>query len=504
MKTSASGIVIQSAPMNSIWDGFQPRTGVLPLLLAASSMCFGQGVPQPLTPGTVVTGQCQGHESEPGCVLPNLFGPPGLTLFPSPVFPHYAHFIGSAQTTINQTLGTAIATQLAILPLISPSSGFTYKYDSAAGAFVRTTASFGPIYTERAETIGRGKVSIGVSYQRFRFGSLDGINLHNIPAVFTHVPDTGTGGVAEPYEADVIRTSNNVDLNMDQTLVYGTVGITDRIDFSVAIPIVSVRMGASSDANIIRVSGPTFVETVSGMTFPNPHEFNAAGAQTNTYGSSGSASGIGDVTFRLKAGILQTEKFRVAGALDVRAATGDARRFLGSGAPGIKPFIAVSAGKRYSPHANLGYQWNGDSVLAGNITGTSVSENSAGTVVIQNGSATKHSLPGQFFYSLGADLGVTNRLTLAFDYLGQTLFNAARVSQSTFTTQNLPGGTGALTLPTITGQTGSFTLNNGATGLKYNLFDRLLLTVDVLFRLDHNGLRQNVTPLVALSYAFGR
>jgi len=29
------------------------------------------------------------------------------------------------------------------------------------------------------------------------------------------------------------------------------------------------------------------------------------------------------------------------------------------------------------------------------------------------------------------------------------------------------------------------------------------LTADILFRLDNKGLRQNVTPLVALSYAFG-
>lgn len=490
--------------MKSTWDGLYARSGTLLLLLVASSICVGQSTPQPLTAGTIVTGQCQGHETEPGCVLPSLFGPQGLSLFPNPGFPHYAHFIGSAQTTINQTLSTAIATQLAILPIISPSSGFTYKYDSAAGAFVRTTTSFGPIYTERAETIGRGKVSFGFSYQRFRFGSLDGIDLHNIPAVFTHVPNTGTGSVPEPYEADVIRTSNSVSLNMDQSVLYGTVGITDRIDFSVAIPIVSVRMGANSVANIVRVSGPSFVETVSHLTFPNPHAFDAAGAQSFTYSSHGSASGIGDVTFRLKAGVLQSETFRVAVALDVRAPSGDAQKFLGSGATGIKPFIAVSAGKRYSPHLNLGYQWNGRSILAGDVTGTTVSENQNGQVVIQNGPATEQRLPRQFFYSLGADLGVTNRFTLAFDYLGQTLYGAPRVSQSTFTTQSIAGGTGALTLPTITGRKDTVSLNNGAVGFKYNLFNRLLLTADLLFRLDNNGLRQNVTPLVALSYAFGQ
>src|SRR5215470_17762888 len=80
------------------------RMGSSFLLMAcfANSACFGQG-PQPLVPGTIVTGQCQGQGGAPGCVLPNLFGPTGLTVFPNPGFPHYAHFIGSAQTTLNQT-----------------------------------------------------------------------------------------------------------------------------------------------------------------------------------------------------------------------------------------------------------------------------------------------------------------------------------------------------------------------------------------------------------------
>src|SRR5215472_2533047 len=191
---------------NSLPNG----SALLLLICLASSACFGQSA-KPLTPGTVVTGQCQGHEGEPGCVLPNLFGPTGLSLFPTPVFPHYAHFIGSAQTTLNQTLSSAIATQLAILPIISPSSGFTYKYDGDAGAFVRTTTSFGPIYAERAETVGRGAMSFGINYQRFRFSSIDGIDLHKVPAVFSHLADTGPGNTPVSYEADVIQTTNNID-----------------------------------------------------------------------------------------------------------------------------------------------------------------------------------------------------------------------------------------------------------------------------------------------------
>ena len=480
------------------------RAGRAFLLLAcfANSVC-GQGS-QLLVPGTVITGQCQGRGGEPGCVLPNLFGPTGLTVFPSPSFPHYAHFIGAAQTTLNQTLSSAIATQLAILPIVSPASGFTYKYDSEAGAFVRTTTSFGPVYAERAETVGRGKVSFGMSYQRFRFSSIDGIDLHKIPVVFSHLPDTGPGAAPEVYEADVIRTTNNVNLNIDSTMVYGTVGLTDRVDVSVSIPIMSVRMGVNSDATIVRVSGPTF--TIPGLgTFPNPHQFTSdPNSLTNSYFSNGSSSGIGDVSFRVKGNVWSGRHAGLAVGVDVRTPTGNARELLGSGAVGIKPFIAVSATrKHFAPHVNLGYQWNGSSILAGDVTGSVISEDATGAAIIQNGPSPKQKLPSQIFYTIGADFGASREMTFSFDYLGQTLVNAPRVFRQNTPTQDIPGGTGILSLPTISGGKDTAVLSSAATGVKYNLFGNLLLTANLLFRLDNKGLRQNVTPLIALSYAFG-
>ena len=356
---------------------------------------------------------------------------PDFTVFANPVVPHYAHFIGAAQTTLNQTLSTAIATQLAILPIISPSSGFTYKYNSEAGAFVRTTTSFGPVYAERSETVGRGKVSFGMSYQRFRFSNIDGIDIHNLPAVFSHIENSGPGGAPETYEADVIRTSNNVNLNIDSTTLYGTVGLTDRLDLSVSIPMESVRMSVNSDATIVRVSGPTF-SIPGGPTFPNPHQFTSdPNSLTSSYFSSGNAAGIGDVTFRAKGNVWSGNKVGVALGLDVRTPTGDARKLLGSGAIGIKPFVAVSAmGRHFAPHLNVGYQWNGESIAAGDVTGATVSEDSTGTAVIQNGPAIKRSLPSQLFYTIGADMGLTSKVTFAFDYLGQTLIQcSARVSR---------------------------------------------------------------------------
>jgi hypothetical protein len=475
---------------------------VLSFLLFFSSISLSYAQETPLTPNSIVTGQCYGNEKDPGCVVPSLFGPNGLTLFPSGMFPHFAHFIGDAQETLNTTLSTAIATQLAILPLISPASGFTYRYDRATGAFVRTSSSFGPVYAERAETIGRGRFTVGAAYQRFRFSALDGIDLHNVPAVFSHLPRTGPGATEPTYEADVISTANDINLRIDETILYGTVGINDRLDVSVAVPISNVRLDATSNANIIRVSGPTFQLPGNPAVFNNPHAFDAAGSLQKTYSSSGSASGVGDVLVRVKGSVLNGEKIRVAAAMDFRTSTGDAQKLLGAGATGFTPFAVISGGGRFSPHANIGYQWNGDSILAGNITGTTFGEDANGQATITTGPATKASLPDQLFYVAGIDMGITDRLTFTADYLGQTVFDAPRVFPDTFTTQNIPGGRGSETLNTIRGGKETTTLNNGSVGLKYNLFGGLLLTGNVLFRMDDHGLRQDVTPLVGVSYTF--
>src|SRR6185369_8220625 len=105
----------------------------------------------------------------------------------------------------------SLASQIASVPLPSPASGFTYEFDPALGVFNRTTRSFGPILTSRAETIGRHKVSLGLTYQYFAFDHLEGMDLHSIPAVFTH-DDAQLGG----GRIDVVTTENDIDVKVGQ------------------------------------------------------------------------------------------------------------------------------------------------------------------------------------------------------------------------------------------------------------------------------------------------
>ncbi len=108
-------------------------------------------------------------------VIPKLFGPDGLTL-PNPN--HAAHFDSDFQNNFGP-FNTAIGSQLTSLPLPSPASGFTYTFDPALGVYTRSAQSYGPVLAERAETIGKEKFFAGFSFQHFRFGTLDGVDLRN-------------------------------------------------------------------------------------------------------------------------------------------------------------------------------------------------------------------------------------------------------------------------------------------------------------------------------------
>jgi hypothetical protein len=140
-----------------------------------------------------------------------------------------------------------------------------------------------------------------------------------------------------------------------------------------------------------------------------------------------------------------------------------------------------------TPHVNLGYQWNGSSYPGGSIW---------------NG--TKDKLPDFAFFSVGTDIGLTRRLTAAVDYIGQELISAPRVISSTHTSLGPLVSTGQIgTFPTIsTVDKESYNQNNAAFGLKYNFYDRLIVSGNLLVALNKGGLRQRVTPLIGLSYSF--
>lgn len=401
-------------------------------------------------------------------LLTQLYGPNGLIVDSLTVLPsgdtHSAHFNSGFQSEFTQ-FNTALASQIVNVPLPSPASGFTYEFDPSLGVFARTTQSFGPILAERAETIGGKRFSFGFTFQHFTFDTIEGLDLDSVPAVFTHDDFQLRGG-----REDLVTTINSINATVNQFTTFLTYGVTDRLDVSVAIPVVSNDMTILSDATVQRI----------GTTDPQIHFFREVDGSLGSrrlFTAFGSASGLGDITLRLKA--------RAAGglslALDLRAPTGDEEDLLGSGAAGVRPFLIWSAGSgAFSPHINLGYQWNGKSTLAGDPTTGESGE-----------------LPDQAFYTVGADFSLGSRFTFAMDVLGQYIIDSPRVSVEEFLALD-----GVSTFQTLAFRKDSFNSLSGAMGFKLNVVENLLVDFNLLFNLDNNGLRDKVTPLAGIEYAF--
>ena len=401
----------------------------------------------------------------------DLFGPHGLIVDSEATLPgeqpHIAHFTSDFQFNFS-LFNTALVNHLVTVPLPSPAAGFTYEFDASVGVFRRTTQSFGPILAERAETIGARRVSAGFAIQHFSFSTVEGLDLGAVPAVFTH-DNAQLGGGRE----DVVTTLNSIDADVNQFITYVTVGVADHLDVSLAAPVVTTSLTVVSDAQIQRL----------GTTNPLTHFYRQSDGSIGTrrlFTASGRASGIGDLVVRVKGSAFRRSSVAVAAGLDFRIPSGDALNLLGAGAPGLQPFLVVSGTvQRIAPHVNVGYQWNGSSILAGDPA-TGQSDN----------------LPDQVVYAVGADVG-TGRFTIAFDVLGRYLLDAERIVLQDFQARD-----GQSVFPNIGFSHESFNLLSGATGIKLNAFGRLLITGNLLFALDNHGIRANVTPLVGFEYGF--
>jgi len=407
-----------------------------------------------------------------GLLIPSIYGPDGLIVNSLATLPngqtHSAHFNNSFQAEFGQ-FNVALATQLLTVPFPSPASGYTYTFDETLGVFNRSTQSFGPILTDRAETIGKGKFTFGFTYQKFSFDKMEGVPLDSVPAVFTHDGFELGGG-----RSDLVETQNDIRVDVSRFIAFLNYGVTDRFDISAAIPVIDTSISATSNATIDRIG------TSSNPLVHFYDDGNGGIGNQRLYQASGSATGLGDILLRLKGTAVKSGSTAIGLLVDVRFPTGDEEDLLGSGAWGVKPILAMSfGGGQVSPHVNLGYQWNGKSLLAGDIE-----------------TGRKEDMPDQFFYAAGIDIGVSKAVTLVFDVLGQHVSDSPRLVETTF-----PAADGRQ-LPQVGFESGSFDVIDGAVGLKLNLVGRLLLDANVLIKLNDAGLRDDFSPLVAFEYSF--
>lgn len=348
---------------------------------------------------------------------------------------------------------------------------------------------------------------------------------------------------------DIISTQNSISLKVNQYTGYVTFGLTTHVDVSMVIPFETVHFNVFSNDTIIPGSDGSFTPTPNSpdsfilnqnsVSNGHPYFFHLFKDCPNTSPSSGllglakqcvqhvfpdptwigsgssalnSSSGIGDVVARVKWNAWSGEHLRFASGLDMRFPTGDAVNYLGSGSYGVKPFVVLSYEARVSPHVLVGYEWNSNSILSSRLTPVSVP---GGGTQSEIGLATglKGYMPSDFIYSAGIDAGLTKWLTGAFDIVGARFLRAGTesVTSQQFLARCSSGCTVAPSPNTVSmnslspHEDASYSVDNASIGAKIRPIpkaSRLVLTANVLVRLDNGGLHSKAAPLVGLGYTF--
>jgi hypothetical protein len=278
---------------------------------------------------------------------------------------HGMHFVPSAvagNATIISFLTNSISTNVTNIPFSASSGGQTFRFEGATP--VATSISAGPIYAERAQTMGRGRLFVGVARSGLHYKTLRGVPLDDIKFTFTHANvdfpgcDAIFGGDCSVYgiptfENETIDFKLDLDVDVNVTALQLTYGISNRIDFGVVVPFVSTSLRGTSFAEIIPF----------GTNGPPPHFFSGTETDpvfTASRFSEGSASGLGDVSARVKVNLREGTPVSLAVLGDGRFPTGSEEDLRGSGAVQLRGLAIVSARLGdFSPHVNVGYQFRG-------------------------------------------------------------------------------------------------------------------------------------------------
>jgi len=424
-------------------------------------------------------------------------------------------------SALNSALSSNIAVALSVIPLSAPSSGVILKKDPVTGAELGVSATLGPIFTQRAQSIGKGKFYLGFTHQNFHFTKLNGQSLNALSVLYQ-------GGDASPAISSLVgktvttapATFNvGMDVRLSQDIAFLTYGVTNRVDVSVGLPVVHAAVAARSYNGI--------VYTGTGLDFNpgnqcwcvntlTPGTFSLTAPQIGT--ASGAKSGFGDLLLRVKGTVRETAHSAIAAGLNVRLPTGDADNFTGTGTTSVKPFLTLALYSSplahnivLAPHFDFAWQFSGSSVLGGTQSGTpAVATMANGDRIPFLGApivSSKDTLPDVLSWAAGTEVAFGSHNTAIVDFIG----NQVGLANGALTLKNqaVPSGfnppvgvTTAQTSGLVAAGKSSFGQYSGAFGYKVRIVGNLIATFQALVRFNDSGLTARFTPLYGLGYSF--
>ena len=384
--------------------------------------------------------------------------------------PHRAHFTSTSLATLG-LLVKQMAASAADFPAISTAPGFTYQYNMQLQVFERSSNLLGPVFVERPETLGRGKIDFGFSYLYINFDELNGKNLDHLSFrglahndCCAQPPSPGVPAF-EKDTADLFFQKFTLQSHVFS--LFATYGITDRWDINILLPFVFTHFQLRAQAVLNNESGT------------NTHSFaNTAGQTSEVRSTSDDPVGIGDLLIRTKYHLIDNNGFNLAAGATLRLPTGDERNFQGLGDYLLTPFLTLSQEYgRFHLHASGGIEVNWDA-----------SDRSRAR------------------YAAGVAFSLIDQLALNVDIIGNSYLQSDRLSVKVPQFVNAPGTSEALpkTLPTT--KTFSSKIRPDivdlAVGFKANVYGAIVGYANVFLPLNDDGIRANVIPSAGLEVGF--
>lgn len=341
----------------------------------------------------------------------------------------------AAAEAARDTISRALLVTLTSAPLATSSSGFLYRLNPQLGTVERATESFGAFFVERALTPGRGRSSFGVSANSAAFDQLNGQNLRDgtLLTVANRFRDE-----SQPFDTE----SLTLKIRSSTMTVFGSVGVTDRLEIGGAVPFVRVSLEGQR-VNVYR--GQPLLQA----------------------SATGTASGIADIALRAKYTLVAGQTGGVAAATEIRLPTGDQKNLLGTGSASYR-FIGIGSLEqgRLALHGNASF--------------------------LRGGISPEWSAAG------AASVAAHPRVTISGEVLTR---HVSSLHDFALSAAPHPTIIGVDTLR-LTAGTAATTLASGVAGLKWNVTGTLVVGTHVSFPLAKRGLTAPITPSVGLEYAF--
>ena len=329
----------------------------------------------------------------------------------------------------------------------------------------------GPIIGERAETIGKGQINIGVSLSFIDFSTINGDNLGDL----VNQPSIDGRVVSFPVPGGVTLKDGRftnflpvlVHANIDVQATIGTpsitYGVTPDLDVNLSLPLIETYLNVKVNETVPDPRLPQFMlrdcSTSGSADDPTTCKPGEIQPTMINHQAADRAVGFGDLLLRFKYIVLRDKPVDLAAGLGVSFPSGDPDNFQGTGNYQLQPELVVSKviAERFEPLLNLGV----------NINANNVDRSS-------------------FRWAVGGTGIVYGPITAAAVFLGRNEFNAQ---------------TDPISAPFF------FQINRNdyydfSFGLRCLFAESGVVSANVIVPLNRDGLRADYIPTLGVEYAF--